>query len=312
MWLPAFKYIKKFAKLGQFQLPDGTGYQGAYTVGPDGVARTGDIPSVSSKVLKSIDIPLEEGPNDNLGQYTSEKIVPTPEDYEKGFMLRYFIKKDTSDKIVEVSKTNYGKYQAKGFIKTCILKWILTKPTKDIFNSGYLYKGSITRNKENTKIASNEVKGLDKFITEYDKFIEVESDVEGYKFEELTNDEKVRIIKANFSNLQSKPRVKPKSRFGKTVYPHMMYNPVNGFGVRVKNNQEHEKYTALGWVHEKPTDLEPIKRPKRSTLRRNLGRGNTGEYTDIGTEGPDNNPNEQLGGYGGGGGGSNNQQNNYY
>jgi len=39
--------------------------------------------------------------------------------------------------------------------------------------------------------------------------------------------------------------------------PHMMYHPDNGKEVHVKSKEEHEKYAAKGWVHEKPKMESP-------------------------------------------------------
>ena len=45
--------------------------------------------------------------------------------------------------------------------------------------------------------------------------------------------------------------------------PHMMYHPDNGKEVHVKSKEEHEKYAAKGWVHEKPKmeSPEPPRKP---------------------------------------------------
>lgn len=214
MWLPIFKYLKKFAKFGQFNLPSGDPYEGPYTVSSDGTARAGDFPTKSSPVL----IPREgvlDLPNEGEPVYSSDTIYPTPEDYKKGYMMRYFAKKDTSDKIIELNKNNFKEYSKKPFIQAAEVKWIIAKPAKDIFNQGYLFKGAATRNKENINIASIKVKGLNKFIEEYDKFVNIESDVEGYKFEELPEEEQSRIISVLPSNLQKKSVKKPKPRFKK-------------------------------------------------------------------------------------------------
>ena len=35
-------------------------------------------------------------------------------------------------------------------------------------------------------------------------------------------------------------------------YPHKMYDPKTGDEVSVKDEAEHEKYSKMGWVHDKP------------------------------------------------------------
>ena len=140
-------------------------------------------------------------------------------------MIRYFLKNNTSGKIIEVSSNNFTKFNNKPYYKGSELKWILDKPAKDIFNQGYVFNGAITRNKANTKQVSFILKGLDILITEYDKFVNIESDVEGFKFEELPKKEKIRIIKQQRPNLQRKPKVKPKPFKRPTVVPILNETP---------------------------------------------------------------------------------------
>ncbi len=211
MWLPIFKYLLKFAKLGMFAFK-GTGqeYQGPYVETNTGKLYAGESPTDTGLELVSIDN------NDTLTignvstPFESETVFPTPEDYTRGFMLRYFLKNRTTGKIIEVKNNNYTKLINKNYYKGDILKWILTKPAKDIFSQGYLYKGAITRNKANTKQISFNITGLDTFITEYDKFVNIKSDVKGFKFEELPKKEKIRIIKQQRPNIQRPPKVKPR------------------------------------------------------------------------------------------------------
>ncbi len=212
MWLPVFKYLLKFAKLGMFAFK-GTGqeYQGPYVETNTGKLYAGESPTDTGLELISVD-------NDDIifnGKKTipfeSETVLPTPEDYNRGFMFRYFLKNFTTGKIIEVKKVNYTKLIKKKYYKGDVLKWILTKPAKDIFNQGYLYKGAITRNKANTKEVSFNITGLDTYITEYDKFVNIESDVKGFKFEDLPKKEKIRVIKNQRTNLQKPPKVKPRA-----------------------------------------------------------------------------------------------------
>ena len=169
--------------------------------------------SVGSGKLASELNNIVQAINEKEKEFVGEAIYPEPSDYDRGYMLRYFLKKDTSDKIIEVSKVRYNKSISKLYMKGTIIKWILQKPVKDIFNQGYLFKGAATRNQENTLKASLEVKGIDKFITQYDKFVNIESDVEGYKFEDLSKEEKLRIIKRLPSTLQKPPAKLPKPKF---------------------------------------------------------------------------------------------------
>lgn len=212
MWLPAFKYVKGLlAQRGQFTLPNGKPYEGPYHKLYTGETFTGDVPSVDSKRI------FEDDSEPHLSEPTyeemlvSEPVFPNVEDYDKGFFLRYFIKDNRNGKIIEVKKDTWSKKLVEKYLSGVTVKWILDKPVKDIFSQGYLYKGAESRNKENTLKASLEMKGLAEYITEYDKFANIQSDVEGYKFEELPKPEKIRIIR-QISNIQKSPPP-PKPRF---------------------------------------------------------------------------------------------------
>lgn len=215
MWLPVFKYLVKFAKAGMFKFKTGQSYEGAYVETSTGKLYAGEKPGDETLELIYDDSEIAPGISVDEPEFVSEAVYPEPSDYERGFMMRYFLRKDTSDKIVEVTKQTYNTSISKLYFKGTIVKWILEKPVKDIFNQGYLFKGAATRNKENTLKGSLELKGLDTFITEYDKFVNVESDIEGYKFEELPPKEQIRIIKQLPSTLQTEPKKPAKPKFKK-------------------------------------------------------------------------------------------------
>jgi hypothetical protein len=215
MWLPAFKYLKGLLALrGQFMLPSGQPYEGSYHKLYNGKTFTGDIPNVDAIEIFADDSEPHLPDPTYEQMIVSEQVYPAPEDYKKGFFLRYFIKDTRNGKIIEVKKETSTKKLKEKFLIGTSIKWIIDKPIKDIFNQGYLFKGAITRNKENAKKGSLVIKGLDTFITEYDKFADIQSDVKGYKFEELPRKEQIRII-SGISSIQSKPLIKNKPRFKK-------------------------------------------------------------------------------------------------
>ena len=51
--------------------------------------------------------------------------------------------------------------------------------------------------------------------------------------------------------LEGKPAV-IKEKSGEPSYPHMMYNPKDGTSVKIMNKADHDKYTKMGWGHDKP------------------------------------------------------------
>jgi hypothetical protein len=226
MWLPIFKYLLKFAKPGMFAFKStGQEYEGAYVETNTGKLYAGNSPTDTKEELVATDSDAIRDRGTTPPVFESDTVYPSPADYERGYMIRYFLKNNTSGKIIEVSSNNFTKFNNKPYYKGSELKWILDKPAKDIFNQGYVFNGAITRNKANTKQVSFIVKGLDIFITEYDQFVNIESDVEGFKFEELPKKEKIRIIKQQRPNLQRKPKVKPKPFKRPTVVPILNETP---------------------------------------------------------------------------------------
>lgn len=301
-WLPAFKFVKGLlAQEGQFLLPSGQPYIGSYHKLYNGETYTGSVPSKNSVQIFEDDSEPHLPQNNYEDKLVSENAHPDPNDYERGFFNRYFIKDTRGGKIIEVKKSTFDEKSKEKYLLSTTLKWILQKPVKDIFNQGFLFKGAATRNKENTQKASLEMPGIEKFITKYDKFVNIKSDVKGYKFEELPREEKLRII-INQSPLRTPPKLD---------YPHMMYDPKTGEGILVKTPKDHELYVEAGWVHEKPRFAKPIRGPRpllrkkppiprsRPQVGSSGGGGGGIDYNvDEGFEGPQENiP-------GGGGGGS--------
>jgi hypothetical protein len=217
MWLPVFKYLVKFAKAGMFMFKTGQSYEGAYVETSTGKFYAGNKPGDESLELIYDDSEMSPAISEETQEFSGDSIYPEPSDYKKGFMMRYFLKKNTSDKIIEVTKIRYDKSISKLYFKGTSIKWILEKPVKDIFNQGYLFKGAATRNKENTTKGNLELKGLSSLITEFDKFVNIESDLEGYKFEELPPKEQIRIIRNKPSTLQKSPKKLVKPKFKRTL-----------------------------------------------------------------------------------------------
>ena len=54
-------------------------------------------------------------------------------------------------------------------------------------------------------------------------------------------------------------------------YPHMMYDPKTGEGVEVKDKAEHDKYSKMGWGHEKPKNLDEVEEPNVPSKDANMG-----------------------------------------
>ena len=208
MWLPPFKFIAGFLATEEVDTNisklDGSVYSGPYFKTSNGDIYSGEFPSADSERL--IENFSEVANREQLGfeeinfqdinsDIESDIPYPTPSDYKKGFFVRYFLKDSRTKKIVEVKKPTYIKQLEKVYIIGTKVRWILDKPVKDIFNSGYLFKGAATRNRENILKASSEMIGLDTYVVDYAQFADIESDVEGVPFEDLSQADQVRLIK---------------------------------------------------------------------------------------------------------------------
>jgi len=208
MWVPKMKFLSGlFARLGLFTLPNGGSYEGPYHQNELGQFMTGDSPSPDSQVLIENPEELTDDQIQELEFFSSIENLPTPEDYKTGFMNRYFLKNTITGKIIEVDENFYNQDSRSKelYIQKLIIKWVISKPVKDIFNQGYVFEGAATRNQKAVMKANLEMKGIANYIVNYSQFADIQSDVEGYKFEELPPAVQVRIIKQQPSNLQSEP-----------------------------------------------------------------------------------------------------------
>jgi len=82
------------------------------------------------------------------------------------------------------------------------------------------------------------------------------------------NDDITKSIADTVQNvLEGKPAVKKEE----IKYPHMMYDPKTGEGVEVKDKAEHDKYSKMGWGHEKPKNLDEVEEPNVPSKDANMG-----------------------------------------
>ena len=82
------------------------------------------------------------------------------------------------------------------------------------------------------------------------------------------NDDITKSIADTVQNvLEGKPAVKKEE----IKYPHMMYDPKTGEGVEVKDKAEHDKYSKMGWGHEKPKSVSEVEEPNVPSKDANMG-----------------------------------------
>lgn len=211
MFLPKIK-IKlppKFTLGDLFRLPTGEPYSGYYFEDYKGNAFAGKSPAESTTQL----IPIQREETVEDLPLVSSAIKPKVEDYDKGFIKRFYLKDSRNGKIVETTEKIYNSEIEKLFIKGTTIDWVIQKPARDLIIEGSLYQGAITRNKLKVQQAEQQLRGIADYITQYDEFVEVESTMEGYSFEELPYNQKVNAIDLLPSNIQSPKKeipVRPK------------------------------------------------------------------------------------------------------
>jgi hypothetical protein len=82
------------------------------------------------------------------------------------------------------------------------------------------------------------------------------------------NDDITKSIADTVQNvLEGKPAVKKEE----VKYPHMMYDPKTGEGVEVKDKAEHDKYSKMGWGHDKPKNVSEVEEPNVPSKDANMG-----------------------------------------
>ena len=130
---------------GNFWLLDGEPYFGPYHIWTDGKAMSGStfngasskelIMSIHAKNIVAYDMLTNKA--NRGGKYAmQERPLPTKKDYKGGKFIRTFVKKssDKDSTIFEVSSKNLGDLKS-GYYDNISLKWKLTGPPTDIFDS---------------------------------------------------------------------------------------------------------------------------------------------------------------------------------
>ena len=105
--------------------------------------------------------------NKNLDLFNIPELVsyiPTPQsnDYDRGYIKRYFIQKENDENsyIYEVSSDTYTQFNTTPFYKTQYLKWRLSGIQEEVSDSNY----------KAVKLASQKMKALMMYLPNYLQF----------------------------------------------------------------------------------------------------------------------------------------------
>jgi uncharacterized protein YwqG len=178
------------AKRQKVYYPEGQIQKGLYTYGKelmseDGIEYIGDyhtystgevftkstyLRNVSQKLIPYINLSeatrAEKFRYDGLVKFNSNfefasygQSIPTQDDYNSGFVVRYFVKRHFNDLITEVTKSTYVKLSSI-FYKKIELRWKLV-------DNASVVNERIIRN------AEKDIEGISNYITDYSEFVKV-------------------------------------------------------------------------------------------------------------------------------------------
>lgn len=200
-YYPSFKVIKNQNTSGTEFLLNGRPYSGKYYLTYDGRAFSGPSPEVGPSDLLTKVVSSQSAPglnNLNLSDSSKKDLAnrtgvvnripgkpnayypqPTEQDYRKGYVIRYFTKKENEKGfITEISENEYNTiingtadYDISIYQTTTIL-WKLTGPLNSTRTSQYnVIPGIIDTNKRLTETSNKNFLGIVDFIDgDYSKF----------------------------------------------------------------------------------------------------------------------------------------------
>jgi|SaaInlStandDraft_1057018.scaffolds.fasta_scaffold65761_2 hypothetical protein len=127
-------------------------YNGKYVVDYKGRIFKGETVNSKSEQLEFV--PDQSAINKEIG-IKHVYVKPTPEDYSKGFFIRYFIKDSRIGKVFEIEKPEYLKFtkEKKPYRRTAKMQWLLKGPAEPYQVGKYMYPGTAAKNAD----ASNKV-----------------------------------------------------------------------------------------------------------------------------------------------------------
>lgn len=202
-YYPSFRIIPNQSTTGGEFLLNGRTYVGKYYITYDKKAYTGPSPQVGPNELLERDIEysykniqvnpnilstIDEGSKTITGTHTKNTISgrpnsyypqPTDDDYKKGYITRYFTKKENQNGyVIEISRDQYNSiingtadFDIRLY-QTATILWKLTGPIRSVRQSQYnIIPGIIETNERLTLAANKTFLGILEFIGgDYAKF----------------------------------------------------------------------------------------------------------------------------------------------
>ena len=166
MGLPKSKYSKaKHTPGGEFKL-DNENYIGWYVITYKNDYLTGKQAKDNSKKLTPVNEAKIEKP-----LFVEDKVQPNLTTVKNGKWTRYFLKKDTNQKIIEVTKKKYLLLHNTSNIQSAKLDWFIQGPVENRLINNYLYYGAEHNNRIATLKLNNTFDGISSYITDFTEFV---------------------------------------------------------------------------------------------------------------------------------------------
>ena len=100
---------------------------------------------------------------------TAHNVVATVNDYRRGLLQRFFIKKRNDNAIIEINKQQFNAWQTDQIDKKLYvaieIAWYISGPTNDVITTGILVPGVATRNKKQIQLAANIIPEIATYLT---------------------------------------------------------------------------------------------------------------------------------------------------
>lgn len=148
-------------------------YDGRYFTNSAPGSDSAELVKYSSGVgqsLSSLKYSRSEPSQSSTGHYTP---LPTQEEYDAGYMLRYFIKRVNGDSstIRELSREDFNAIQRDPLYNSTMLMWRLTGLLEDTPLSGNaVMPGVITLNTNTIKLGEKFIPGISQYLTNITQF----------------------------------------------------------------------------------------------------------------------------------------------
>lgn len=97
--------------------------------------------------------------------------TPTEDDYQTGFLRRYFLQDVRSTEIKEIDATTYKSIASKAYFRRVKVEWNLNGPSEDQIVGGYNYPGAIARNKDVVIQAEEVIPGITDFLSDLKQYV---------------------------------------------------------------------------------------------------------------------------------------------